>query len=94
MARVSDNRVQVLRHLSVVFLAVLAIVHEADPGPRGVPFYVIMCDRWETACYARAQQICPAGYEVVMTDLPGMTRKVRNGAVGVAALHVLAIECR
>ena len=94
MARVPKSRLQVLVHFSVVLLALIAIVHEANPGPRGVPFYVILCDHWETACYVRAEQICPAGYEVVMTDLPGMARKVRNGAVGVAPLHVLAIECR
>jgi hypothetical protein len=82
-----------LGHFSVL-LAMLAIVHETDRGPHGVPFYVITCGRWEAACYGSAMQICPAGYEVVLTDIPGMARRVGNGAVAVAPLHVLAIECR
>jgi hypothetical protein len=77
-----------------MLLALLATVRETDSGPHGVPFYVITCVRLEAACYNRAAQICPAGYEVVLTDLPGMVRKVGNGGVAVAPLHVLAIECR
>ncbi len=77
-----------------MLLALFAIVHEVDPGPHGVPLYVITCGRWDAACYSRAMQICPDGYEVVLTDIPGMARQVGNGAVAVAPLHVLAIECR
>jgi len=81
-------------HLLPALLTLIAVVHETNPGPRGVPFYVITCPGLEAACYNRAAQVCPAGYEVVMTDLPGMVRKVGSGGVAVGPLHVLAIECR
>jgi hypothetical protein len=77
-----------------MLVAVLAAVRVTDPGPHGVPFYVITCGNLETACYSRAMDVCPAGYEVVLTDIPGMTRRVGNGGIAVAPLHVLAIECR
>ena len=38
---------------SPMLLALLAVVHQVDRGPRGVPLIVITCERMEGSRYSR-----------------------------------------
>lgn len=66
------------------------------PGPSGKPAYMMACSgmgRSLTACYQKAGELCPKGYNVV--DRSSSTYGVPvSGGVMVSSRESLAVECK
>ena len=65
-------------------------------GPNGRPGYAMRCSgagRTLEACYQKAGQLCPSGYDVISEGGGGALLGTPHGLIG-ASRHSLMVECK
>jgi hypothetical protein len=64
-------------------------------GPDGTPHYDVHCPRSMVACYQRAAEACPRGYDLInaTTSVDAIT-PTANGPVGGGSSTDMLIRCR
>lgn len=87
---------RIIASLSALLMASCAIDPHAFNGPSGRPAYSMQCSgfgRTLSACYRKAGQLCPLGYNVVDLTTGTIVVPVNNSIMAGPKYH-LAIECR
>lgn len=79
----------------------LASCASIDPiqfrGPNGKVAYSMKCSGWGRtlgACYQKAGEVCPSGYNIVDRTSSTVAVPTNGGGIMAAPSHHLAIECR
>lgn len=79
----------------------LASCASIDPvpfnGPNGRQAYSMKCSgmgRTLDACYVKAGELCPAGYNIVDRTTGTVAVPTMNGGFMAAPQHSLAVECK
>jgi hypothetical protein len=91
-----------LRHTLIALAGAITLASCAiDPkpfvGPNGKAAYSMECSgsgRTLAACYQKAGQLCPAGYNIVGTTSGTVAVPVYGGGILAAPDYGLAIECK
>jgi hypothetical protein len=66
---------------------------EAVTGPNGRPGYVMSCGSRVAACYRKAGEVCPGGYDVVGSQTGTVMVPTAHGVLG-APQTTVVVECR
>lgn len=85
-----------MRYLVVLLLAGCAVQPKPFNGPGGKPAYSMNCSgsgRTLTACYEKAGELCPNGYNVIGQST-GVVGLPAYGGTLMAPQRELAIECK
>jgi hypothetical protein len=89
-----------MRLVIVVLVSVLMACAEIQPrgfrGPNGKTAYSMRCSgmgRTLDACYQKAGELCPAGYNII-DRASGTVVIPFNGGIMAAPQHNLAVECK
>jgi hypothetical protein len=87
--------------LIVVISALSCACASVDPqqfrGPNGKTAYSMKCSgmgRTLDACYKKAGEVCPDGYNIIDRASGTVAVPVSGGGIMAAPSHRLAVECR
>lgn len=84
----------------VTFIALAAcaqIIPTEFIGPSGKPAYTMKCSgmgRTLDACYQKAGEMCPQGYNIVDRATGAIGVPMQGGGMLMAPTHGLAVECK